>query len=274
MAYNTPPTKNTGDVFTASEFNTYIRDNFAAGVPDIFTTAGDIAVATGANVGVRLAVGTQGQRLVVDTTQAAKIKWADDFFVMSCLFVNGGAVLQANTLVEMEVPYDGQIVQATVLPDQTGSMLVSVQKATYANYPTFTAITGRYYPGLYAATPTQLTGSVTKTSGSATIAGVGTSFSTQLAVGDIIEVPGGTETERVMVTGIGGATSLTAHRTLTTSASGQIAQKYSTANKYRQTDCATTWTTPTVGRGDILKLNIDAIRTITRATVSLMIKRL
>jgi hypothetical protein len=243
-------------------------------VPDIFTTAGDIAVATGANVGVRLAVGTQGQRLVVDTTQAAKIKWADDFFVMSCLFVNGGAVLQANTLVEMEVPYDGQIVQATVLPDQTGSMLVSVQKATYANYPTFTAITGHYYPGLYAATPTQLTGSVTKTSGSTTISGSGTIFGTQLSIGDIIEIPGGTATERAMVTTIGGPTTLTVHRVMTTSASAQIAQKYGAANKYRQDNCATTWTTPTVARGDVLKFNIDAVRTITRATVSLMIKRL
>jgi len=46
MTYTAVPTKSTGDLWTAANHNTYIKDNFAAGVPDIFTTKGDIAVAT------------------------------------------------------------------------------------------------------------------------------------------------------------------------------------------------------------------------------------
>jgi len=65
MAYNTPPTKNTGDTFSASEFNTYIRDNMAAGVPDIFEAAGDLAVGSGADAAMRLAKGQIGQLLRV-----------------------------------------------------------------------------------------------------------------------------------------------------------------------------------------------------------------
>ncbi len=65
MAYNTPPTKNTGDTFTAGEFNTYIRDNFAAGVPDIFQAAGDLAVGSGPDSAARLPAGAEGQLLKV-----------------------------------------------------------------------------------------------------------------------------------------------------------------------------------------------------------------
>jgi hypothetical protein len=56
MAYTAVPTITTGDVATAAWGNTYIKNNFAAGVPDIFTTDGDMAVGTGANAAERVAV--------------------------------------------------------------------------------------------------------------------------------------------------------------------------------------------------------------------------
>ena len=56
MAYTVVPTITTGDVATAAWGNTHIKDNFDAGVPDIFTTDGDMAVATGANAAERVAV--------------------------------------------------------------------------------------------------------------------------------------------------------------------------------------------------------------------------
>jgi hypothetical protein len=55
MAYNPVPTVATGDPWSAANANTYWRDNFAAGVPDIFTAAGDMAYATAANVAAVLA---------------------------------------------------------------------------------------------------------------------------------------------------------------------------------------------------------------------------
>ena len=75
MAYTEVPTVTTGEVWTAADHNTYIKDNFAAGVPDIFTTKGDLAVGTGANAASRLAIGTAGQYLVTDSDEATGLKW-------------------------------------------------------------------------------------------------------------------------------------------------------------------------------------------------------
>lgn len=76
MAYTAVPTQNTGDLWTAAEHNTYIRDNFAAGVPDIFTAKGDLAVASAADVAGALAVGTNGQILTADSGESLGVKWA------------------------------------------------------------------------------------------------------------------------------------------------------------------------------------------------------
>ncbi|MHB0922613.1 MAG: hypothetical protein ACYC3H_01435 [Bellilinea sp.] len=65
MAYNPVPTVATGDLWTASNHNTYIRDNFAVGVPDIFTNAGDLVYGTGVNAAARRAIGSNGQVLTV-----------------------------------------------------------------------------------------------------------------------------------------------------------------------------------------------------------------
>jgi len=56
MVYTIVPEVEEGDSWTAKDMNTYVKDNFAACVPDIFTTKGDIAVATGDNVMTRLSV--------------------------------------------------------------------------------------------------------------------------------------------------------------------------------------------------------------------------
>lgn len=91
MPYNPVPTVATGDLWTASNHNTYIRDNFAAGVPDIFTTKGDLAVASGPNAAGRLAVGSTGQVLAVDASQPLGLKW-----------INGGMHLISE--VELAAP--------------------------------------------------------------------------------------------------------------------------------------------------------------------------
>lgn len=76
MAYHAVPTQNVGDDWTAAEHNTYIRDNFAAGVPDIFTAKGDIAAATAADAASPLAVGTDGQVLTAASGADTGLAWS------------------------------------------------------------------------------------------------------------------------------------------------------------------------------------------------------
>ncbi len=68
MAYSVVPTVATGDLWTAANHNTYIRDNFAAGVPGLFTSAGDMAYASGLRAATRLPVGSAGKILRVLAT--------------------------------------------------------------------------------------------------------------------------------------------------------------------------------------------------------------
>lgn len=70
-----------------------------------------------------------------------------------------------------------------------------------------------------------LTGTLTKASGSATIAGSSTLFSTELVAGDVINVPGGGGADYLTVTVIGSNTSLTVAVAPTHSASGQTASR-------------------------------------------------
>jgi hypothetical protein len=75
MAYNAVPTVATGDPWSAANHNTYIRDNFAAGVPDIFTAAGQLAYATGANAAAALATGVARKILRMNSAANAP-EWA------------------------------------------------------------------------------------------------------------------------------------------------------------------------------------------------------
>jgi hypothetical protein len=71
MAYTPVPAQSTGHNLTAAEFNQYVGENFAAGVPDIFEAAGDLAVASGANAAARLAAGADSRVLTVSGANPA-----------------------------------------------------------------------------------------------------------------------------------------------------------------------------------------------------------
>lgn len=75
MAYTVMTPKTTGDIPDEDDWNEIVN-NFIAGVPDIFTTKGDIAVASAANAAGRLGVGTNGQVLTADSGETLGVKWA------------------------------------------------------------------------------------------------------------------------------------------------------------------------------------------------------
>lgn len=76
MAYSAVPTVTTGDLWTASNHNTYIRDNFAAGVPGIINAKGDLAVGLALrNAGVLPVTANQNYTILSDSSQSVGMKW-------------------------------------------------------------------------------------------------------------------------------------------------------------------------------------------------------
>lgn len=73
MAYSAHPTVVTGQTWSAANQNQYVKGNFDALWP--FTTAGDLAYATGATALNRLAIGTARQVLRVNSGATAP-EWA------------------------------------------------------------------------------------------------------------------------------------------------------------------------------------------------------
>ena len=74
MAYAALPTKNAGDTITLATYNV-IKANFEAGVPDTYTTKGDIVSASAANTASRLAVGANDSIIVADSAQTGNLAW-------------------------------------------------------------------------------------------------------------------------------------------------------------------------------------------------------
>lgn len=80
MSYTAVPTVSTGDVWTASNHNVYIRDNFRAVAPGNVTTKGQLAIGGGANALTLLGVGADGESLHGD---AAWRKHSSSFVIFN-----------------------------------------------------------------------------------------------------------------------------------------------------------------------------------------------
>lgn len=79
MAYVPLTTQSAGGTILAAWAN-QVKDNFAAGVPDLFTTKGDIAVGTGADAGARLAAGTDYQVLQTRAAATLGAEWGSGIY--------------------------------------------------------------------------------------------------------------------------------------------------------------------------------------------------
>ena len=74
MAWTSPMTASSGSVFTASQFNTNVRDNLNQTAPALVTAAGQIVVSTAANT---LAARTPAQGFVTTGQTTTSASYAD-----------------------------------------------------------------------------------------------------------------------------------------------------------------------------------------------------
>ena len=91
MTYNRMPLQSTDGAWTAASNNTYIKDNFAAGIPHIFEAKGDLAIATQADAADNLAVGEDGSHLVRDNTQDTGVKWGKGLVPIGGILIWSGS---------------------------------------------------------------------------------------------------------------------------------------------------------------------------------------
>src|SRR5512139_699434 len=82
MAYTAVPTAySSSPKWSATWVNKYLQANFAAGIPDIFTTKGDLAVATAADAATRLGVGANDCVLWSNSDTTNGINWGGAGYV-------------------------------------------------------------------------------------------------------------------------------------------------------------------------------------------------
>lgn len=121
MAFVTVPEVSTGDHWSAKDINQYFRDNFAAGIPDIFTAKGDIVSASAADAGVILSVGANGSILAADSSASGGLAWRDFGAAASAYSISttslgvgtNGVDTPARYFTELTDPLSAQFVTTT-----------------------------------------------------------------------------------------------------------------------------------------------------------------
>lgn len=59
---------------------------------------------------------------------------------------NGSNVIETGIGGNVEIPFDCELLEVTLLADQTGSIVIDILKGTYADYPQTTSITASAKP--------------------------------------------------------------------------------------------------------------------------------
>lgn len=139
-----------------------------------WTTKGDILVATAASTPARVAVGSNGQALVARSGATPGLAWESQDGTIHCVIDGGGSAITTGVKGEVTLDFACSIVAATLLADQSGSIVVDIWKDSYANYPPTVAdtITASAKPTLSSAIKSQDT----------TLTG----WTTSIAAGDVL----------------------------------------------------------------------------------------
>jgi hypothetical protein len=103
LRFASVPTVATGDIWSASNHNTFVRDNFAVGANGLTGAKGDIVAGYDLQDGVRLSVGINWSNLVADSRETSGLKWATSGFGASAYNI-GSQSISVDQIVQMELP--------------------------------------------------------------------------------------------------------------------------------------------------------------------------
>lgn len=97
---------------------------------------GDIVAASAADTPVRVPVGSAGQALVADSTQAAGVKWKTVGGDVACqvLIDGGGNAITTGVKLDVIVPFNVTLKQHIMIAGTSGSIVLDLWKCTYAQY--------------------------------------------------------------------------------------------------------------------------------------------
>lgn len=124
MAFSSGFTAVTGATFLASQYNTYVRDNFTA--IWVFTTAGDMIYATSSTVAARLAIGSPRQVLRVNTGGTAPA-WSNTIFAS----ITRAAVQSIGTGSATLVSFDTELIDTDGFWDAGSPTIFTVPYTGY-----------------------------------------------------------------------------------------------------------------------------------------------
>lgn len=190
MAYVPLSTVVSGNTILTSWGN-QVKDNFAAGVPDLFTTKGDIAIASGNDAASRLGVGSDFQLAHAKASATLGIEYSSGVYAIA---TGGAQSISDNTNTKVQI--------ATAVSDTYSFLDAANFRLTVpVGFPT------RYYlvvaSGAFAAHATagkyrdiqifRNTGAIVKQSGTQEVGGslptyLSTSFVVSLAAADYVEM--------------------------------------------------------------------------------------
>lgn len=93
MAYTAVPKVDPAELWEDSDFNTYIKDNFAVSPAALAQAKGDLFAGTASQAGARVAVGANHTVLVADSGESAGIKWSGGAPQVGMIILWSGAVV-------------------------------------------------------------------------------------------------------------------------------------------------------------------------------------
>lgn len=148
LAIGTPD----GTKFVRDDGTLVVPSGGGGGITKPMTTAGDIIKGGTAGAAVRLAIGTAGQVLTAGATAPA---WATQYATIAAVIDGGGSVITTGTKGMIPVDFPCVIESATLLAEQSGSIVVDVWKTTYAGAPPAVEVASSTFSAERLVTPDQ-----------------------------------------------------------------------------------------------------------------------